>query len=263
VRRRSAGWSGPARLISPLVVLGIWQLTNTFSLISASRLPPPSLVWSTGVHLVSHSSAAYGTLQGAMLVSSERWALGFGAGFLVAVTLAGLAGLNRIGELAIDPLVQMVRTLPLFGLIPVFIVLFGVGDFPKLLIVGIGGGIPVYLNTYSGIRTIDGRLYELAQAFGWTRAETVRHIVVPGALPQMLVGLRQGMGLAWLALVVAEQVNANSGLGFIIDQATTFYANDVIFVALFMYTLLGLITDSLVRTLERRALIWRPDLVIG
>jgi sulfonate transport system permease protein len=84
--------------------------------------------------------------------------------------------------------------------------------------------------------------------------------VLPGALPQVLVGLRQSLGVAWLSLVVAEQINASAGLGYMIDQATQFLQNDVIFVALIVYTLLGLITDWLVRILERRALRWRPDL---
>ena len=160
-----------------------------------------------------------------------------------------------------DPLLQMLRTLPLFGLIPVFIVWFGIGELPKVLLIALGAAIPLYLNTFAGIRNVDAKLAEAGQSLGLTRAEKIRHIILPGALPQMLVGLRQSLGVAWLALVVAEQINANAGLGFMISQATQFLRNDVIFVALLVYCLLGLITDALVRQLERRALTWRRGLL--
>jgi sulfonate transport system permease protein len=158
--------------------------------------------------------------------------------------------------------VQMIRTLPLFGLIPVFIVWFGIGELPKVVLVALGAAVPLYLNTYSGIRSIDGRLYELGRVLGLSRTELLLNVVLPGAMPQALVGLRQSLGAAWLSLVVAEQINANAGLGFMINQATEFLQNDVIFVALIVYTLLGLTTDWFVRILERRALAWRTDLVI-
>jgi len=265
-RRKVPGrspWRMFARFVSPLVVLVVWQLTHVFKLISPAKMPPPSMVVSTGWNLIAHPIPAFGSLQGALLVSLERFAIGFAVGGSVAVVLALVAALNRVGEAAIDPLVQMIRTLPLFGLIPVFIVWFGIGDLPKILLVALGAAVPLYLNTYAGVRSIDGRLYELARVLGLTRRELLVNIVLPGALPQALVGLRQSLGAAWLALVVAEQINANAGLGFMINQAATFLRNDVIFVALIVYTLLGLLTDWIVRICERRALAWRTDLVIA
>ena len=215
----------------------------------------------TAITLITTNSAAYGTLQGAMVVSLERVAIGFALGGAAGLVLAVIAGLSRLGENSVDPLLQMLRTLPLFGLIPVFIVWFGIGELPKVLLIALGAAIPLYLNTFAGIRNVDAKLAEAGQSLGLTRAEMIRHIILPGALPQMLVGLRQSLGVAWLALVVAEQINANAGLGFMISQATQFLRNDVIFVALLVYCLLGLITDALVRLLERRALAWRRGLL--
>jgi sulfonate transport system permease protein len=245
------------RLISPLAMLVLWQAVSAAGLISRQKLPPPTEIWQTAVSLVTTSSPAYGTLQGAMLTSLQRVAAGFAAGALAGLAIAIVAGLSRPGETAIDPLMQMLRTLPLFGLIPVFIVWFGIGETPKLMLIAIGAAIPLYLNTFSGIRNVDARLAELGQVLRLSRTELIKDIVLPGALPQVLVGLRQSLGVAWLALVVAEQVNANAGLGFMISQATQFLRNDVIFVALLVYCLLGLITDALVRLVERRALVWR------
>jgi len=255
--RRLTSSAGLLRLISPVAVLILWQAVSEAGLISPQKLPPPTEIWQTAVSLVTTSSPAYGTLQGAMLISLERVAIGFAAGALAGLAIAVAAGLSRLGESTVDPLMQMLRTLPLFGLIPVFIVWFGIGETPKLMLIAIGAAIPLYLNTFSGIRNVDARLAELGQVLRLSRTELIRDIVLPGALPQVLVGLRQSLGVAWLALVVAEQVNANAGLGFMISQATQFLRNDVIFVALLVYCALGLLTDALVRVLERRALAWR------
>jgi len=255
--RRLTSSAGLLRLISPVAVLILWQAVSEAGLISRQKLPPPTEIWQTAISLITTSSPAYGTLQGAMLISLERVAIGFAAGALAGLAIAIAAGLSRLGESTIDPLMQMLRTLPLFGLIPVFIVWFGIGETPKLTLIAIGAAIPLYLNTFSGIRNVDARLGELGQVLHLSRTELIRDIVLPGALPQVLVGLRQSLGVAWLALVVAEQVNANAGLGFMISQATQFLRNDVIFVALLVYCALGLLTDALVRLLERRALAWR------
>jgi sulfonate transport system permease protein len=257
-RRRLRGWY---RLVSPVAVVVLWQLVSSARLIPKDKLPPPSTIWHTAVSLVTTASPAYGTLQGAMVVSLQRMAVGFAAGGTIAVLLALVAGLSRLGESAIDPLLQILRMLPLFGLIPVFIVWFGIGELPKIILIAIGTAIPLYLNTFAGIRGVDGKLAEVGQVLQLSQAEMIRHVVLPGALPQALTGLRQSLGVAWLALVVAEQVNANAGLGFIISQATQFLRNDVILVALAVYAILGLVTDALVRLLERRALAWRRGLL--
>jgi sulfonate transport system permease protein len=259
-RRRPAG-RGWYRLIAPVAVVLLWQLVSSAGLVSAQKLPPPTTVWHTAVSLVTTSSPAYGTLQGAMLVSLQRMAIGFTFGAVAAVALALVAGLSRLGENAVDPLLQILRTLPLFGLIPVFIVWFGIGELPKIILIALGTAIPLYLNTFAGIRGVDARLVEVGTSLRLRRSELIRHVILPGALPQALTGLRQSLGVAWLALVVAEQVNANAGIGFIISQATQFLRNDVILVALAVYAVLGLLTDALVRQLERRALAWRRGIL--
>jgi sulfonate transport system permease protein len=261
-RRRSLpGGRGWRRLISPVALLVLWQLASVTGLLPADKLSSPAKIATTAFRLITTSSPTYGTLQGAMAVSLERVAIGFAVGAAAGVLLAMIAGLSRLGESAADPVMQMLRTLPLFGLIPLFIVWFGIGELPKLLLIALGAAIPLYLNTFSGIRGVDANLAELGRVLRLSRGELIRHIVLPGALPQALVGLRQSLGVAWLALVVAEQINANAGLGFMINQAQQFLQNDVIVVALLVYSILGLLTDAIVRLVERRALAWRPDFV--
>ena len=255
---RRRGW---LRLISPVAVLALWQIISTTGLVSQQKLPSLSTLWSTAVHLITTTSPTYGTLQGAMAISLERVAIGFAIGGGFAVILAIVAGLSRFGENTVDPIMQALRTLPLFGLIPVFIVWFGIGETPKITLIALGAAIPLYLNTFAGIRGVDGRLAELGQVLGLRRSEMIRDIVLPGALPMILVGLRQSLGVAWLALVVAEQINASAGLGYIINQGETFLQQNVIFVALFVYLILGLATDYIVRLIERRALTWRRGIM--
>ncbi len=264
VRRSLARWfrtPGWRRWVSPLALLALWQLATSTGMVSTQKVPSPATVGSTAVHLVTTNTAAYGTLQGAMAASLARMAIGFSIGAAAAVVLAVAAGLSRFGENAVDPPMQMLRTLPLFGLVPVFIVWFGIGQLPKVLLIALAATVPLYLNVYAGIRSVDARLGELGRVLGLGRFEFIRHVVLPGALPQTLVGLRQSLGAAWLALVVAEQLNVSNGLGFMISQATQFLQDDVIFVVLLVYTALGLLTDALVRLLERRALVWRRGLL--
>jgi sulfonate transport system permease protein len=262
-RPRGKGWrrSGWLRLISPLIVLILWQTLSTTGVVSQQKLPSLTTLWTTAVHLITTDSPTYGTLQHAMLISLERVAIGFVIGGGLAVILATLAGLSRFGENAIDPIMQALRTLPLFGLIPVFIVWFGIGESPKITLVALAAAIPLYLNTFAGIRGVDSKFFELGQVLGLKRSEMIRNIILPGALPTILVGLRQSLGTAWLALVVAEQINANAGLGFIINQGEQFLQQNVIFVALIVYLILGLLTDYIVRLIERRALTWRRGIL--
>ncbi|GIH45760.1 sulfonate transport system permease protein [Microbispora rosea] len=257
-RPRSASargpWRGWHRWVSPLVVVLLWQLASVLGLLPARLLAAPSQIAVTALDLVGS-----GTLPTAIAVSLERVLLGFAAGAVAGVGLALVAGLSRTGENAVDPIMQMLRALPFFGLIPLFILWFGIGETPKVLLVALAVSFPLYLNTFAGIRGVDGKLAEVARTLRLGRTALVRHIVLPGALPQTLVGLRQSLGVAWLALIVAEQVNADAGLGYMINDAREFLRTDVIVVGLLVYSALGLLTDALVRLLERRALVWRRE----
>ena len=262
--RRSRGLVGRGwlRLVSPVALIGIWQVLSATGVLPPSRLASPVSIAHTAYNLVVVNSPAYGTLQGSLLVSSERWGIGFSLGVVIAVILAVLSGLSGIGEYALDPVMNALRSVPLLGLLPLFIVWFGIGDLPKDLIVLLGALFPMYINTFAGIRSVDPKLGELGQVLGLSRWELVWHVVLPGALPQALTGLRLSVIASLLALVVGEQINANAGLGFMMNQAETFLANNVIVVALIVYAILGLIADSLVRLIERKALAWRQEFTL-
>ena len=253
-RKRSAasrlGWL--RRWVSPLAIVLIWQVLSSAGVIPEDKIASPAQIATRAWQL-----AADGTLGSATLISIQRVLAGFAVGAAIGLVLAVVAGLSRIGEDAVDPPMQMLRTLPHFGLIPLFIVWMGIGESPKIALIAMGVAFPLYLNTFAGIRSIDRKMSEAAVTMGLSRRQRLRHVVVPGALPQALVGLRQSLGVAWLSLIVAETVSADSGLGYMINHAREFLQTDVIVVGLAVYSILGLATDSLVRLIERRALAWR------
>jgi sulfonate transport system permease protein len=251
-RRRRPHVGMLRRWVSPLLILVVWQLLCMGGILDERTMASPTQILGRAVELVQD-----GTLGSAILVSLKRVGLGLAIGATIGLVLALVAGLSRIGDAAVDPPMQMLRTLPFLGLIPLFIIWMGIGETPKIALIALGVAFPLYLNTLAGIRGIDRKTMEAARAMHLTWAQRIRHVVLPGAMPQMLTGLRQSLGIAWLALIVAETVSASSGLGYLINHARDFLQIDVIVVGLAVYSVLGLVTDALVRYLESRALAWR------
>ncbi|MFE9810619.1 ABC transporter permease [Streptomyces sp. NPDC005227] len=241
------------RTSGPLLLLALWQLLSGTGLLTPDVLASPGTIARVGRDLVTD-----GSLPGAMGVSLQRVALGLLLGTLVGTGLALVSGLFRIGEDLVDASVQMLRTVPFVGLIPLFIIWFGIGETPKVAIITLGVSFPLYLNVYAGIRGVDSQLIEAGESLGLSRWGLVRHVILPGALPGAMTGLRYSLGIAWLALVFAEQINADAGIGFLMVQARDFLRTDVIVVCLIVYAFLGLLADFVVRTLERLLLQWRP-----
>ena len=251
-RRSDRTWT-LIRWSSPLVLLALWQLGSALGLIPQAVLPAPSLIAEAGVELIEN-----GQLVDALAVSGVRVVEGLLLGGVLGVALGVAVGLSRWFEATVDPPMQMVRALPHLGLIPLFIIWFGIGETPKIAIITLGVTFPLYLNVYAGIRGVDAQLIEAGESLGLSRRGLVRHVILPGALPGAMTGLRYSLGIAWLALVFAEQINADSGIGFLMVQARDFLRTDVIVVCLIVYAFLGLLADFIVRSLERLLLQWRP-----
>ncbi|MFD5569103.1 ABC transporter permease [Streptomyces cadmiisoli] len=241
------------RTTGPLLLLALWQLLSSTGALTAEVLASPGRIAEVAGDLI-----ADGSLPAAMGTSLQRVAAGLLLGTLIGTGLALLSGLFRVGEDLVDASVQMLRTVPFAGLIPLFIIWFGIGEAPKVAVITLGVTFPLYLNVYAGIRGVDARLIEAGESLGLSRRGLVRHVVLPGALPGALTGLRYSLGIAWLALVFAEQINADAGIGFLMVQARDFLRTDVIVVCLIVYAFLGLLADFVVRSLERLLLQWRP-----
>lgn len=260
--RKSSGFAvrrlrvSGGRWVSPILLLLLWELGSRTGVIPDRILAAPSAVAET-----FWAMTASGELPSNLAVSLARAVAGLAFGLTAGVVLALAAGLSRAGEVAIDPLMQIKRTIPALALTPLFIVWFGIGETPKITLIAVATVFPIYLNLFSGVRGVDARLIEAGKSFGLSQAELIRHVILPGALPSFLVGLRYALGVSLLVLVVAEQINASAGLGHLINNARDFMRTDVIVVCLVVYASLGLGADLLVRTLETRALAWRPSFI--
>jgi sulfonate transport system permease protein len=247
---------GVRRAVAPMALLVLWQAVASAGFTTPQTMPAPSLIATSFWNLI-----VTGQLWPNLLISLTRVLVGLAAGVATGTVLGLLAGLTRMGEDFIDPMVQMARTLPHLALIPLMILWFGIGEMPKIVIIALGASFPMYLNLFSAIRGADRKLLEAGTVLGLSRRERVSHVVLPAALPGFLVGLRQALGIAWVSLVVAEQINASSGIGYLVMNAQDFLQTDVIFDGLLVYAVLGLATDRLVRSLETRLLAWRPTLL--
>jgi sulfonate transport system permease protein len=240
--------------IAPVILLVVWEALAQAGWLSPQVLPAPSKVLRTAWKL---------TLSGLLLndlgVSLLRAAAGFVIGGSIGFALGTLVGFSRIADALIDRSVQMVRAIPFLALVPLVIVWFGVGEAQKIFLVSLGVAFPIYINTTLGIRQIDPKLIELGRVQGLSTWQLIRRIILPGALPSILTGVRYSLATAWLALVVAETIGAQSGLGFLAMDAREFLRTDVIVLTIVIYALIGVAADSIARLLERRLLAWHPN----
>lgn len=242
------------RVFGPVGLLILWQVLSATGVLHPDVLASPGNIAEVGAGLITD-----GTLPSAMATSLQRVAAGLLIGGITGTALALVSGLSRLGEDLVDATVQMLRTVPWVGLVPLFIIWLGIGEAPKIALIALGVAFHLYLNVYAGIRGVDAQLIEAGSSLGLSRWGLVVHVVLPGALPGAMTGLRYSLATAWLALVFGEQINTDDGIGFLMNQAREFFRTDVIVVCLIVYAFLGLVADVIVRSLERLLLQWRPN----
>ncbi len=208
--------------------------------------PSPWSVATTFVDLVRT-----GVLWDNLSVSIGRVALGFVIGGSLGLLLGTLAGLVRLGDQLLDPTLQMLRTIPFLAVAPLLILWFGIDERPKIIIIATAALFPLYLNTHSAVRNVDRKVLEAGRVFGLRGLALVRQVVLPEAIPGILVGLRVSLSVSLLALIVAELTNAPKGLGFLMTSAQQYYQTDVLVVIIVIYAVWGLSVDLIVRGIER------------
>ena len=247
LRRRALPWLVPA------LVLLAWQAGSALGLVRPTVLPAPTDVARAGWQLLLS-----GELLRNVAVSAWRAAVGFAIGGGIGFALGLLNGLSDLSERLLDTSLQMIRNVPHLALIPLVILWFGIGEEAKLFLVALGVFFPVYVNTLHGVRSVDPLLIEMAGAYGMSSGALVWCVILPGALPSVFVGVRYGLGITWLTLIVAETISATSGIGYMAMNAREFLLVDVVVFAILIYALLGKAADSATRLLERGCLAWNP-----
>lgn len=244
------GW-----LLGPALFLAYWSLGSVTGFIDSRILPAPWVAVTTGIELLED-----GRLQHNLLISTWRAAQGLFFGVSAGIFFAFLSGLSLAGGYVFDGLIQLKRAIPTLALIPFFILWFGVGDLMKVTMISVFVFLPMYVHTHNALRGIDLKFVELAETMHINYWQFLRHIVLPGALPGILLGLRFAVMAAWVSLVVVEQFNTTNGIGYMINLARNYVQSDVMLVGLVLYAVLGLTSDYAVRSLEKHALSWRRTL---
>ncbi len=239
--------------ILPLMLLLAWQIASASGWLSTRVFPSPE-----GVVNAFWQLCVSGELWNSLAISCWRALLGFTIGGGLGLALGLISGLSRTGERLLDSSIQMLRNVPHLALIPLVILWFGIDETARIFLVALGTMFPIYINTWHGIRNIDRGLLEMARSYGLSGFSLFSQVILPGALPSIMVGVRFALGLMWLTLIVAETISASAGIGYLAMNAREFLQTDVVVVAIILYALLGKLADVSARLLERIWLRWNP-----
>jgi sulfonate transport system permease protein len=256
LRSRSRSRSLGLRVLSPLVLLFLWWGLARANWLPAGSLPTPYTVVKTFGTLFSHD------LWGQIGDSLSLALFGLSIGVTLGFSLGLMAGLSRIGEELFDAPLQMLRTVPFLALIPLFVVWMGIGELPKVALISLATTFPMYINTAAAMRNVDRRVVEAARSYGLHGVRLIREVIFPLSLPGLLTGLRFSLSLSVLALVGAETIASNGGIGYLINQAEQFQQTSIVFCGVIIYAALGLSADLFVRVIEKLALPWRAGVSV-
>ncbi|MEC0265942.1 ABC transporter permease subunit [Paenibacillus anseongense] len=242
--------------VIPILILLLWQVLGLTGWLSERILPTP---WEVVKAL--YSVIKDGTIFEYVAVSTKRAFLGFLIGGSIAFVIGLLNGIFPIAERYIDSSVQMVRTIPHLAMIPLVIMWFGIGETSKLFLVSLGVAFPIYLNTFHGIRSVDPGLIEMGKVYGLRGFSLFAKVILPGALANILLGIRFSLGIMWLSLIVAETIAADSGIGYMATHAREFMQMDVVVLCVILYAVLGKLSDLIAKFFENRWLKWHHNYI--
>ncbi|MCE0553952.1 ABC transporter permease [Bacillus thuringiensis] len=238
----------------PVIILIIWQLAGVFGLVSKTVLPTP-----LDIFLAFQELIKTGELFGHLSISVFRAAAGFFIGGGLGIILGTIVGFSTRSEQYLDPSVQMLRTVPHLAVAPLFVLWFGFGETSKVLLIADGAFFPLYVNAFLGIRGVDSKLFDVARVLEFSKRKLITKLILPAALPNLLLGARLSLGVAWVSLVVAELMGSTEGIGYMIMDARQFSNTDIVFVGIIIFAFVGKFSDSLVRLLEVKFLRWRDN----
>ncbi|RJT34105.1 ABC transporter permease subunit [Mesorhizobium waimense] len=262
----SVPWSRPhpkrrgisARAVSAITILAVlaaWALSARLQLVSPVFLPSPIAVWTKFV-VVARDGFVDATLAQHVVASLGRVFAALVAAVLVGVPVGLAIGISTIGRGIFDPLLEFLRPIPPLAYLPLVIIWFGIGEPSKILVITIAMLAPVALSTASGVRGVSQERINAARSLGATRAQLVRHVILPSALPSILTGLRIALGAGWSTLVAAELVAATRGLGFMIQSAAQFLVTDVVVMGILVIATIAFVLEFVIRRIERRLVPW-------
>lgn len=239
-------------MVVPLLGLAAWSVGAREGWVPPQILPAPPLVWDALVDLWQSGDLVANTL-----ISLQRVLLGFAAGAMLGFLLGIAMGLSRRFEAYAVVLFTSLAQVPALGWIPLVMLLVGIGEPLKLIIIAVGTLVPVAWNTRAGIHAVPPGWFEAASLWRYSRAQVVWHVVLPATVPQIFVGLRYGLGHAWLALVVVELLASSEGLGYLLVWGRQMFQLDVVIATMAVIGVIGFALDAALATVEWRLQRWR------
>ncbi|WP_424920201.1 MULTISPECIES: ABC transporter permease [unclassified Streptomyces] len=251
-RTRGRPFALTVRALGPVALLVLWWAASASGVLTPDVLASPAEVVRAVGELWGN-----GQLPDALATSLTRSGTGLLIGLAAGLILGVVTGFTRLGDELLDSSLQTLRTIPFLALVPLFMVWFGINETAKILLIAVATTFPMYVSTSSGVRNTDPKLVEAVRSFGMSRLAVVREVVLPGALPSLLAGLRLSMTLSVIALIAAEEINSTEGIGYLMSQAQSYARTDILAVCILIYGLLGLAADVVVRLLERVLMPWR------
>jgi ABC-type nitrate/sulfonate/bicarbonate transport system permease component len=253
--RRSTAWAWNDRsisILSPLILLGLWEICARTHLIDVRFFPAPTNIIK---HLVD--LAVSGALWKHAGASLYRLGFGFVVGCTPAIVLGLAIGLYRPVRAAFDPLISATYPIPKSSLLPLILLIFGLGESSKIAMVAIGVFYPVVINTAAGVRQIAPIFLDVGRNFGASRFNMFRTVALPGSLPLIMTGIKLGAGMGLVLIAIAEMVGAKQGLGYMIWNAWELFDVETMYVGLFVIAIIGFVMNTGFDALERAIVPWR------
>jgi ABC-type nitrate/sulfonate/bicarbonate transport system permease component len=242
-------------IASPLGLLLAWELAADAGLIDTRFFPAPSSIIAKLVEM-----ARSGELTENVLISLQRIVLGFLIGGVPAIVIGIAMGIWRPVRALVDPLIVATYPIPKSSLLPLILLIFGLGEMSKVMMVAIGVFYPMAINATAGVLQINEIYLDVGKSFKASPWDTFRTIALPGALPFIMTGVKLGAGLALILIAVAEMVGAKSGIGYMIWSAWETFAVAKMYVGLFVIALIGFAISLLLNEIERRVIRWKADI---
>jgi NitT/TauT family transport system permease protein len=239
------------KLLSPLLLLVIWELASRYHLLNPLIAPPPSSV-ALDIFNMIRSGALFTTL----VATFQRVIIGFLIATVISIAIGTMMARMPIVEDAVDPIIELIRPVSPLAIFPLAILWFGIGDSSKIFLIALSCSFPIILNTYAGVRSIDVSYIRAARSLGASPSEIITKIVVPGSLPHVFTGIRIAWGIALIVIIASEMIGATEGLGYMVLEAQQTFRVERVFSGIVIIGVIGFATDQALRALRRRLLPW-------
>ncbi|MFF7709969.1 taurine ABC transporter permease TauC [Pseudomonas sp. NPDC007930] len=238
-----------------LALLALWWVATRYEWVEPLFLPGPQAVLERA-WLLLHEGYMDVSLWHHLGASLARIGLALLAALLTAIPLGLAMGRNRIARGIFDPLIEFYRPVPPLAYLPLIVIWCGIGELSKVLLIYLAIFAPIAIATASGVRTVDPARIRAAQCLGASRWQVLRHVILPSALPDILTGLRIGLGVGWSTLVAAELIAATEGLGFMVQSAAQFLVTDVVILGILLIAIIAFALELSLRALQRKLVPW-------